>query len=222
VPLHIDRDKQIRCDSEADGEQPKSFRLKSGYESVNAIRACAMRAGARIVDAPILETQRGSAMNPRRIATVNPSTARIAFVQSSWHKELLLGCRNAFLGAMTKRGYARKQIECFDVPGAFEIPLHAKLLAKTGKYSAIVASGFVVDGGIYRHDFVATAVINGLMQVQLETEVPVFSVVLTPHQFHEHATHSDFFRAHLKLKGVEAAAACAETLAALSKLKRAK
>jgi 6,7-dimethyl-8-ribityllumazine synthase len=161
-------------------------------------------------------------VNPRRVATkssVNPP--RIAFVQSSWHQDLLLGCRQSFIAAMKKHGYAQKQIDIFEVPGAFEIPLHAKLLAKSGKYAAIVASGFVVDGGIYRHDFVATAVINGLMQVQLETEVPVFSVVLTPHQFHEHAAHVDYFREHLKLKGVEAATACAQTLNALTALRRA-
>lgn len=121
---------------------------------------------------------------------------------------------------IAKLGYAKNSIDCFDVPGAFEIPLHAKLLAKSGKYAAIVANGFVVDGGIYRHDFVATTIINALMQVQLETEVPVLSVVLTPHQFHEHETHRAFFREHLKLKGVEAANACAETLLSLEKISR--
>jgi len=54
---------------------------------------------------------------------------------------------------------------------------HAQLLAKTGRYAAIVAAGFVVDGGIYRHEFVAEAVIGGLMRVQLETGVPVISAV---------------------------------------------
>jgi len=159
-------------------------------------------------------------MNPRRVLVKNQSTQRIAFIQSSWHKDILLGCRQSFVTAMTKCGYAKKQIDYFDVPGAFEIPLHAKLLAKSGKYAAIVASGLVVDGGIYRHDFVAATVINGLMQVQLETEVPVISVVLTPHQFHEHETHNEFFRSHLKLKGAEAAQACIETLSGLAKLRR--
>ncbi|MFP3562323.1 6,7-dimethyl-8-ribityllumazine synthase, partial [Paraburkholderia sp. SIMBA_049] len=77
--------------------------------------------------------------------------------------------------------------------GAFEIPLHAKRLAQTGRYAGIVAAGLVVDGGIYRHDFVATAVIDGLMQVQLETGTPVFSVVLTPHHFHGEE-HVKYFR----------------------------
>ena len=47
------------------------------------------------------------------------------------------------------------------------------MLAKTGRYAAVVAAGFVVDGGIYRHEFVATSVIDALMAVQLETEVPM-------------------------------------------------
>jgi 6,7-dimethyl-8-ribityllumazine synthase len=52
-----------------------------------------------------------------------------------------------------------------EVPGAFEIPLQGvkSKLAETVEYAGIVAAGLVVDGGIYRHEFVATAVINGLM-----------------------------------------------------------
>lgn len=145
---------------------------------------------------------------------------RIAFVQSSWHKDLLLGCRAAFVETMAEHGYTKNHIEHFDVPGAFELPLHAQLLAQTGRYAAIVANGFVVDGGIYRHEFVAAAVIDGLMRVQLDTAVPVLSVVLTPHEFHEHDTHREFFREHLKVKGVEAADACVQTLLSLRKLSR--
>ena len=87
------------------------------------------------------------------------------------------------------------------MPGSFEIPLHAQLLAKTRRYTAIVAAGLVVDGGIYRHEFVADTVIKALMDVQLRTEVPVFSAVLTPQQFHESAAHYDFFRKHFAIKG---------------------
>ncbi|WP_204322835.1 6,7-dimethyl-8-ribityllumazine synthase, partial [Streptococcus pneumoniae] len=70
---------------------------------------------------------------------------------------------------------AETSVDLFEVPGAFEIPLQAKLLARTGRYAAIVAAGFVVDGGIYRHEFVADAVISGLMRVQMDTDVPVIS-----------------------------------------------
>ena len=46
------------------------------------------------------------------------------------------------------------------------MPLHAKLLAKTGRYAGIVAAALVVDGGIYRHEFVAQSVVSGLMQAR--------------------------------------------------------
>jgi 6,7-dimethyl-8-ribityllumazine synthase len=97
--------------------------------------------------------------------------------------------------------------------------LHAKLLSKTGRYAAVVAAGFVVDGGIYRHEFVASSVIDALMRVQLETEVPVISVVLTPHIFHEHEQHRKFFSEHFIVKGEEAAHACAAAISGMRKLR---
>src|SRR5262245_54645282 len=151
---------------------------------------------------------------------VPPTTAgtRIAFVQSCWHKDIVDRCRESFVAEMAKRGFAESDIEVFEVPGAFEIPLQAKMLARTGRYAAIVASGFVVDGGIYRHEFVAGTVIDALMRVQLDTEVPVISAVLTPQHFHEHATHAEFFHKHFVVKGVEAAAACWATMANMARL----
>lgn len=143
---------------------------------------------------------------------------RIAFVQSGWHAEIVNQAHKGFVDEMKKLGFPENVIDRFEVPGAFEIPLHAQILAKSGRYAAVVAAGFVVDGGIYRHDFVAQTVIGGLMQVQLTTEAPVFSVVLTPHHFHGHDTHQDFFREHFLVKGAEAAHACAETLASLARL----
>jgi 6,7-dimethyl-8-ribityllumazine synthase len=144
---------------------------------------------------------------------------RVAFVQASWHREVVDECRIAFLDEIEARGIARSQVDLFAVPGSFEIPLHAQILAKTRRYTAIVAAGLVVDGGIYRHEFVADTVIKALMDVQLRTEVPVFSAVLTPQQFHESAVHLDFFRKHFVTKGVEVAEACASTLHSLERLR---
>src|SRR6267142_3862627 len=144
---------------------------------------------------------------------------RVAFVQSSWHREVVEECRIAFLDEIEARHIARAQIDLFEVPGSFEIPLHAQLLAKTRRYTAIVAAGLVVDGGIYRHEFVADTVIKALMDVQLRTEVPIFSAVLTPQQFHENAVHVEFFRKHFAIKGVEVAEACANTLLSLERLR---
>ena len=92
------------------------------------------------------------------------------------------------------------------------------MAAIAGEVSAVDAAGLIVDGGIYRHDFVARTVLDALMQVQLETEIPILSVVLTPHHFHEHEVHSRFFHEHFKVKGAEAAAACVKTLHNLARL----
>ena len=144
---------------------------------------------------------------------------RIAFVQSSWHREVVAECRIAFSNEIEARHIARDRVDVFEVPGSFEIPLHAQLLAKTRRYTAIVAAGLVVDGGIYRHEFVADTVIKALMDVQLRTEVPVFSAVLTPQQFHETQPHIEFFRKHFAVKGIEVAEACANTLLSLERLR---
>jgi len=144
---------------------------------------------------------------------------RVAFVQSSWHRDVVEECRVAFLAEIEARHIARDRIDIFEVPGSFEIPLHAQILAKTRRYTAIVAAGLVVDGGIYRHEFVADTVIKALMDVQLRTEVPVFSAVLTPQQFHESQAHFDFFRKHFAVKGIEVAEACANTLLSLERLR---
>jgi 6,7-dimethyl-8-ribityllumazine synthase len=144
---------------------------------------------------------------------------RVAFVQSAWHREVVAECRIAFLDEIETRHIARDRVDIFEVPGSFEIPLHAQLLAKTRRYTAIVAAGLVVDGGIYRHEFVSDTVIKALMDVQLRTEVPVFSAVLTPQQFHETAPHIEFFRKHFAVKGIEVAEACANTLLSLERLR---
>jgi 6,7-dimethyl-8-ribityllumazine synthase len=144
---------------------------------------------------------------------------RVAFIQSCWHRDIVDQARVAFLRCIKQHGFTRKQVDCFEVPGAFEIPLHAKLLAKSGRYAAVVAAGFVVDGGIYRHEFVAASVIDALMSVQLETEVPVISVVLTPQRFHEHDEHRKFFGEHFVVKGEEAARACAAAISGIGRLR---
>ncbi len=135
---------------------------------------------------------------------------RIAFVQSSWHSDIVDQSRLGFLEAVSAHD---AEVEFFTVPGAFELPMHARLLAGLGRFDAVVAVGFVVDGGIYRHEFVASAVIDGLMRVQLDTDVPVFSGVLTPQSFHDDEPQRSFFIGHMREKGREVGRTCLTTLA---------
>ena len=137
---------------------------------------------------------------------------RIAFIKARWHADIVDRAYEGFT-AEAARLLPGAEIEAFDVPGAFEMPLLAKKLAQTGRYDAVVAAAFVVDGGIYRHDFVASAVITGLMNTQLKTGVPVFSVSLTPHNYQPVEVMTAFFREHFVKKGAEAAEAVRQVLA---------
>ncbi|MCW1912541.1 6,7-dimethyl-8-ribityllumazine synthase [Luteolibacter sp. GHJ8] len=135
----------------------------------------------------------------------------IALISASWHVDLLAGASGSCKNALAGHGTAE-----FTVPGALEIPLFAQTLARSGKYDAIIAFGLIVDGGIYRHEFVADAVISGMMRVQLDTGVPIFSCVLTPQHFDESEERLAYFRDHLVVKGGEVGKACLKMLSALN------
>ena len=142
------------------------------------------------------------------------AATKIAYIQARWHTEITDNARTAFVDEIQAQGYREHDVEFFSVPGSLEIPLMAKKLAQTGRYVAVCCSGLVVDGGIYRHEFVAATVVDALMRVQLDTDVPVFSAVLTPHHFHEHDEHLAYFARHFEVKGAELASAIAATLSA--------
>ena len=164
--------------------------------------------------------------NPQRLpqsqVTGAPSRPpKVAVIASSWHHDIVCSATSAIQAEFERRSLPANCLEVHRVPGAFEIPLHAMRLARTGRYDAVIACGLVVNGGIYRHEFVASAVIDGLMRVQLDTDVPTFSAVLTPRDFHEHEEHQLFFRTHFIKKGIEVAQACLNTLESLAALPRA-
>ena len=125
---------------------------------------------------------------------------RYAFIKAGWHANITTRALDGFTEVIPA-----SQVDVFDVPGAFEMPLLARDLAASGRYAAVAATALVVDGGIYRHEFVAQAVVDGLMRASLDTGVPVLSVSLTPHQFHETAHHIAIYSDHFVQKGREAA-----------------
>ncbi|MBY5702463.1 6,7-dimethyl-8-ribityllumazine synthase [Rhizobium leguminosarum] len=127
---------------------------------------------------------------------------RYAFVKASWHADIVDRALDGFHQLIPP-----EQVDVFDVPGAFEMPLLSRDLAASGRYAAVVAAAFVADGGIYRHEFVAQAVVDGLMRAGMDTGVPVLSVSLTPHQYQETEHHKQIYRAHFVEKGREAAKA---------------
>ena len=134
---------------------------------------------------------------------------KYAFIKAQWHAKIVDQALVGFEEKLTELAPA-SEVDSFDVPGAFEMPLLAQKLAETGRYDAIIAAALVVDGGIYRHDFVASAVVDGLMQAGLATGVPVLSVSLTPHHFQPSEEHEAFYFEHFVQKGQEAAKAAVQ------------
>lgn len=154
----------------------------------------------------------------KEIVPWGPDFPHIAVITAAWHREIVGNGQRAIQAEFERCGIPEKNVQYFEVPGALEIPLHAKRLAQSGKFDGVIACALIVNGGIYRHEFVSTAVIDGLMRVQLDTDVPVFSAVLTPINFHESEEHQLFFEQHFLKKGSEVAQACLHTIYSLRTL----
>ncbi len=87
-------------------------------------------------------------------------------------ERLLAGARDAF-------AQAGHEVETFDVPGAYELPLAASYAARSGRYAGVVCLGAVIRGETDHYDFVCAEAARGIMQVQLQTGVPCAFGVLT-------------------------------------------
>ncbi|WP_160674543.1 6,7-dimethyl-8-ribityllumazine synthase [Clostridium sp. C8-1-8] len=101
---------------------------------------------------------------------------------------IIVGRFNEFIGGkllsgaldgLKRHGALESEIEIAWVPGAFEIPLIAKKLAKSNKYDAVICLGAVIKGSTPHFDYVSSEVSKGIASVSLETEVPVIFGVLT-------------------------------------------
>lgn len=105
------------------------------------------------------------------------STSSYAIVVGRFYEDLaerlVSGAREAFAQA------GHEQVEVFDVPGAYELPLAAQYVAASGRYAGVACLGAVIRGETDHYDFVCTQTANGIMRVQLDTGVPCAFGVLT-------------------------------------------
>ena len=81
--------------------------------------------------------------------------------------------------ALVRHGVKEDDIEVARTPGAFEIPLIAKMMAESGKYAAIICLGAVIRGGTPHFEYIAAEVTKGVAQVGLQTGMPVIYGVIT-------------------------------------------
>ena len=140
-----------------------------------------------------------------------------AIVVSRYNQNITRGLLAGALSAFRKRGISLKSIEVVWVPGAFEIPIAAKKLAKRGKFGAVIALGCVMKGETSHNRHISEAVSHGLMSVALETGIPVTFGVLTPDKKIQAQARS---RPNSANKGMEAAVAAIEMVEILQSIKR--
>jgi len=101
---------------------------------------------------------------------------------------IIIGRFNEFIGGkllsgaldgLKRHGVEESEIELAWVPGAFEIPLIAKKMAKSAKYDAVICLGAVIRGSTPHFDYVSSEVTKGIASVSLDTEIPIIFGVLT-------------------------------------------
>jgi len=141
------------------------------------------------------------------------SSRAVGIVVARFNGELTSALLTRALDELERAGVGREAVTVIPVPGAFELPLAAMALAKTRRYSCIVALGAVVRGETPHFEFVASEAASGLQLAGLETGVPVAFGVLTTDTEQQ---------AHERLdKGAEAARTALEMADVFSQLRAA-
>lgn len=108
------------------------------------------------------------------------SGLKIAIVAGRFNEFIVGKLVSGAVDAIVRHGGKEEDIDIAYVPGAFELPLAAKKLAKTGKYDAIVALGTVIRGATTHYDYVCSEAAKGIGKISLDEEIPVmFGVVTT-------------------------------------------
>lgn len=103
----------------------------------------------------------------------------VALVVSMFNRDITNELQDGVISQLLKRGFNKKDIMVFEVPGAVEIPLIAKRLAIQRKVQSIITLGSVIRGDTSHYDLVCDVVSQGCMQVSLDCDIPVIFGLLT-------------------------------------------
>ncbi len=104
---------------------------------------------------------------------------RIGIVQSRFNEAVVVKMLDACEQALRARGVAAADIDHVAVPGALEIPVTLQTMALTRRYDALIAIGAVIRGETYHFEIVSNESCRGVMDVMLETGVPIANGILT-------------------------------------------
>ncbi len=140
---------------------------------------------------------------------------RIAVIRAEYNPEITRSLEAKCLQGLKEAGIPAGQVDCFAVPGCFEIPLLAQRLAVRRRYAVLIALGAVIRGGTLHFELVANECARGIMEVSLKHGVPIIFEVLATEKRRDALRRAGNNRFN---KGFEAAEAAVRMLSALSRL----
>ena len=111
----------------------------------------------------------------------NATGLRVGIVVATFNKFVTSKLLSSCLDGLTKRGVKGEDIEVVRVPGAFEIPLVARTMAKSGRFNAVICLGAIIRGDTPHFDYISAEVSRGIGQAALDADVPIIFGVLTTH-----------------------------------------
>jgi len=106
-------------------------------------------------------------------------TERFAIVCATFYEELAQRLTAGALSGFREQGVEQSQIDTYEVPGAFELPLAAKACAESGRYAGVACLGAVIRGETDHYDYVCEGATYGIARAQLDTGVPCTFGLLT-------------------------------------------
>jgi 6,7-dimethyl-8-ribityllumazine synthase len=143
------------------------------------------------------------------------TTPRIAIVVSQFNQEVTHGLLRGARAYLKENGVTVTDDHVYSAPGAFEIPLIAQKLGRSGKYDGVVCLGCVTKGDTAHFEYISETSGHGLMQATLTTGIPLTFGVLTTYTEQQARVRSQDDKHN---KGREAAAACLEALKTLARV----
>lgn len=142
---------------------------------------------------------------------------RLALVVSRFNEEVTGGLRAGAVEWLAEHDVSVRDDDVIAAPGAFELPLIARALARSGRYRGVICLGCVIKGDTAHFEFISLGATVGLMQASLDAGVPIAFGILTTYTDAQAVSRS---RPDAHNKGREAAAACLETIAILDRIAR--
>ena len=139
------------------------------------------------------------------------SDLKIGICISKFNYEFVNQLETSIVNELLKKGVDERNISSFYVPGALELPLLLSRCCKANKFDALVAVGAVIRGETYHFEIVSDQSALGLMNVQLQNDIPIMNAILTTNNDAE-------TKARVSTKGVEVVNGLFETLDTLNKI----